>query len=107
MEDPMSTPKTTPIIVEYTFDPPITDDEWDAQAERVSECLDVRNVKWVRSYMSLDRRRRICIFEAADAEAVREAYRRGKAKFERVWSAELIEEDPDEEVTPATGVTED
>jgi hypothetical protein len=85
------------IIVEYAFDPPITDEAWDALADRVSPCLDERHAKWVTSYLSLDRRRRICVFEAADAEAVRQAYRMSSVRFERAWTAEQILDDDDGE----------
>jgi hypothetical protein len=47
----------------------------------------------VRSFVALDRKRRICIFDAPDAEAVRESYRSAGVRFERVWSAEEITED--------------
>jgi hypothetical protein len=40
--------------------------------------------------MSLDRKRRICVFEAPDADAVRISYRSAGVKFERVWAAEQI-----------------
>ncbi len=81
------------IIVEYTFDPPITDEAWDELADRVGPCLDARHATWVTSYLSLDRSRRICVFEAKDAEAVRQAYRLSNVKFERVWTAEQIQDD--------------
>jgi hypothetical protein len=85
------------IIVETAFDPPISEEEFDAQAERTSDCLEERHARWVTSYMALDRRRRVCVFEARDAEAVREAYRMSGTKFERVWSAEQIRDDDEEE----------
>ena len=44
---------------------------------------------WMRSYLSNDRRRMVCHFEAADAEAARESYRAAGVKFERVWAANL------------------
>jgi hypothetical protein len=81
------------IIVETTFDPPISDEEFDRQAETVAPCLDERHATWVTSYMALDRRRRVCVFEARDAEAVRQAYRMSGVKFERVWAAEQIKDD--------------
>lgn len=40
-----------------------------------------------RSFLSTDRRRMICAFEAADAEAVRTAYRSAGEAFDRVWVA--------------------
>ncbi|HVO31738.1 MAG TPA: nickel-binding protein [bacterium] len=81
----------TQLICEYEFDHPIGDDEWDEMATRLEDCLNVRGVVWKRSYLALDRLRRICVYEAADAEAVREAYRRAKVKFTRIWAAEAIE----------------
>jgi hypothetical protein len=81
------------VIVETVFDPPITEEEFDALAEQVSHCLDERHATWVTSYMALDRRRRVCVFDAKDAEAIRQAYRMSGVKFERVWAAEQIEDD--------------
>jgi hypothetical protein len=83
------------IILESVFDPPISEEEFDQLAEKVSSCLEERNATWVTSYMALDRRRRVCVFEAHDAEAVRQAYRMSGVKFERVWAAEQIKDDDD------------
>jgi hypothetical protein len=81
------------VIVEYAFDPPITEEEFDRMAEQLDPCLEGRDVRWVQSFLSLDRRRRICVFEAPDAEAVREAYRSARIGFERAWAAEAIMDD--------------
>jgi hypothetical protein len=79
------------LIVEQTFDPPLTDEEHDRAAARLDPCLAAHGARWVRSYLSLDRRRMFCEFEAADAEAVRASYRSAGFAFERVWNAELFE----------------
>jgi hypothetical protein len=84
------------IILEATFDPPVTEDQMDAIADRVSPCLDERHARWITSYMATDRRRRVCVFEAVDAEAVRQAYRMAGLKFDRVWTAEQIIDDSEE-----------
>ena len=55
---------------------------------RLDPCLDAHGVRWIRSYLSLDRRRMICEFEAADAEAVRSSFRSAGVSFARVWAAE-------------------
>jgi hypothetical protein len=81
------------IIVEQSFDPPITEEEFDALAEKTAPCLEERHATWVTSYFALDRRKRICIFDAKDAEAVRQAYRLAGVKFERAWTAEQILDD--------------
>ena len=43
----------------------------------------------MRSYVSKDRKRLICEFEAADAEQVRTSYRNAGVNFERCWSADM------------------
>jgi hypothetical protein len=81
------------MIVETVFDPPATEADMDAIAAKLEPCLEGHDVRWVRSYMSLDRRRRVCVFEAADADSVRVSYRSAGVQFERVWPAEAIEDD--------------
>jgi hypothetical protein len=84
------------IIVEYKFDLPLTDEEFDAMARKLDPCLEARSARWVQSFLAQDRTRRICIFEAADAESVREAYRTAKVGFERAWAADAITDDEEE-----------
>ncbi len=81
------------IIVKYAFDPPISDEAFDEVFDKTNRCLD----------LALDRKRRICVFEAKDAEAVRQAYRMAGTKFERVWSAEQISNDEESEDAEAGG----
>jgi hypothetical protein len=81
------------MIVEYEFDPPATEEELDAMADKLEPCLEGRDVRWVRSFVAADRRRRICIFDAPDADQVRASYRSAGVAFVRVWAAEEITED--------------
>lgn len=81
------------MAVEQTFEKPITNEEMNAMARRVDPCLEAHGATWVRSYVSSDRKRVICEFEAADAEKVRESYRSAGVQFERVWSAEVFSRD--------------
>jgi hypothetical protein len=78
-------------IVERSFSPPLTELELDAVEQRMAPCLDLYNVRWVRSYWSDDRKHMICEYEAMDAESVRKVQREAGAKFERVWPAQLLE----------------
>lgn len=61
-------------VVERTFDPGL---EIPATSEGADQCLGVvsRNsregVTWVHSYVSDDRRRSYCVYDAPDPEAVR------------------------------------
>ena len=79
------------LVVEQSFDPPLTDEAYDAMSRRIDPCLAAYQVRWLRSLVAPDRRRMICAFEAADAEAVRAAYRSAGEKFDRVWVAEVFE----------------
>jgi hypothetical protein len=79
------------IIVERSFDPPLTQDDLDAIGRRVGGCLDLYRVRWIRSYFSADRRRMVCEYEAADAQSVRDVQNTAQAPFERVWPAEVME----------------
>jgi hypothetical protein len=77
------------LIVEQTFEKPLSDADHDASAHLLSPCLAAHGATWKRSYLSVDRLRMVCHFEAVDAEAVRASYRSAGLKFDRVWSAEL------------------
>jgi len=76
------------LILEKEFDPPLSPEQHDEEARQAEPCLEARGVRWIRSYLSTDRRRMICEFEAADAEAVRDAFRSAGLPFVRVWAAE-------------------
>jgi len=80
------------IIVERTFTPPLTDQEMNALMERMAPCLEIYNVRWLRSWISQDRQRGICEYEAADAESVRNVQREAKATFDQVWTAGVVAE---------------
>jgi hypothetical protein len=78
------------IVMERSFEVPLSDDEMAAQGKRLDECLELRQGAWARSYIAADRRRMICEFEAPDAESVREALRSAGQTFDHVWSAEVF-----------------
>jgi hypothetical protein len=77
------------IIVEQVYDPPLTDEEHTRMSARIDQCLQLRNARWVRSYLSDDRRRMVCEFEAPDAQSVRDAYHSAGASAERIWGSTL------------------
>jgi Nickel responsive protein SCO4226-like len=81
------------IIVEYVFDPPATEEEHDRIGQQLGPCLEGRDVRYVQTFISLDRRRRVCVFEAPDAETLRTSYRSANVAFERMWAAERITAD--------------
>jgi hypothetical protein len=77
------------VVIETAFDPPLTDEEHNRLAPKIDQCAGIRNARWMRSYLSVDRKQMFCEFEAPDAEAVRDAYRSAGVGFVRAWQAEL------------------
>jgi len=77
------------LIVETTFETPLTDEEHNRMARRLDPCLEAHGARWLASYLAHDRSRMVCEFEAPDAEAVRASYRSADAAFVRVWSTEV------------------
>jgi hypothetical protein len=78
------------LIVEYDFTPPITDQALENMAKALRPCLEVRNVKRIRTVLSEDRTHGFCEFEAPDAETLREAYRVARVSFRKVWPAQHL-----------------
>ncbi len=78
-------------IVERSFSSPFTDQDLSDVGERMAPCLELHDVSWIRSYLSEDRLRMVCEYEARDAESVRKVQHESSAKFDRVWPGQLIE----------------
>ena len=81
------------LVLEQAFEKPITPEELNDAAKRVDRCLEAHGARWMRSYLSTDRKRIICEFEAADAEQVRESYRSAGVNFDSCWSADVYSRD--------------
>ena len=77
-------------IVERSFSPPMSDSELSAISERMAPCLELHGVHWIQTHLSADRQRMVCVYEAPDAERVRKVQHEARAKFDRVWPAQLI-----------------
>lgn len=77
------------LIVEYEFSPPITDEGLAQMATALGPCMQARNLKRVRTVISVDRTRGYCEFEAPDAESLREAYRTARIPFRAVWTGRV------------------
>jgi ribosomal protein L11 methylase PrmA len=75
------------IVVEESFDPPLTAEIHAHLTSQLKPCLELRDATWISSHMSTDRTRCICIYEAKDAQAVRDAYQRAGFKYDRVWAS--------------------
>ncbi len=83
------------LIVEQSWEQPLSDDEHSRVAKRLDGCLEQHGARWLRTYLSTDHKRMVCEFEAPDAEAVRQSYRSAGVQFERAWTAEVYTRDPE------------
>lgn len=84
----------TDIFVERRFETPMTEA---ALAERIAQaesCFARHRAARRSSYLSLDRRRILCRFDAPDAESVRLALRYAGARTGRVWAGTFVTTDP-------------
>jgi hypothetical protein len=89
------------LIVEQSFALPPTQEEEHNAARRIDACLERFGARWMRSYVSLDRLRMVCEFEAPDAESVRTAYHTAGVHFDRVWTANVYARVDTPSVVPA------
>jgi len=78
------------VVVERILDQPYTEEDLRALESRSATCLELHQVKRVKSYLSRDRSRLICIYSAPDAEAVRHANRMAGFGFESIWTADAF-----------------
>ncbi|HVW24124.1 MAG TPA: nickel-binding protein [Polyangiaceae bacterium] len=76
------------VVAEYRYAEPLTAEQYARDAPRLADCLEVREARLVATYVSRDGTRRISVFDAADAESVRNAHRSANVRFESIWSAE-------------------
>jgi hypothetical protein len=78
------------IIVERTFEAPLTEADLREVEARMKPCLSIYGVRWIRSFWSADRRRMICEYEAADMASVRNVQQESRALFDRMWTGEVL-----------------
>jgi hypothetical protein len=93
------------LIVENTFESAVTDESRRAWTRSLTPCLEVYGARWARSYLSRDRKRMICEFEAPDAESIRSAIRNAGLVYERVWVADMYGPDVPGTPDPPPGKT--
>lgn len=77
------------VVVERRFEAAVTLDEIQAIEDAGASCLKARNVAFARTFFSRDRKRMVCLYQAPDAESVREAQRLAGMPVEAVWRFRL------------------
>ncbi len=78
------------VVVERLFDEPVTLEEMQAIEDAGAGCLEMRDVRFARTYFSSDRKRMLCLYTAPDAESVRQAQREAGMPVESVWAFEIL-----------------
>lgn len=76
-------------VVERTYDPPISPRTLYDLSKLLAPCNAARDIKWLVTHFSDDGSRAVCMYEAFDAERVREANRVAGLAFDRVWAANV------------------
>lgn len=84
------------VVVERRFDGPVALAEIQAIEDAGASCLEMRNVRFLRTFFSADRQRMLCLYSAPDAESVRQAQREAGMPVERVWSFQRLENTTDD-----------
>jgi hypothetical protein len=74
------------VIVERSFEEPVTLQEIQDIEDAGVACLDMRDVRFIQTFFSADQKRMICLYEAPDAESVRQAQREAGVPFNDVWA---------------------
>ncbi len=83
------------VVVYRNFDVPVVLDELQAVEDAHAHCLELHGVRFIRSYLSLNRRHMICQYAAPDAESVRTAQRQATMPVDAVWAFQRLLPDGD------------
>lgn len=74
------------VIVERSFEDAVELQALQSIEDTGIRCLEIRNVRFLRTYFSADRRRMLCLYAAPDAESVRQAQREAGMPFDEAWA---------------------
>jgi hypothetical protein len=74
------------VLVERSFDDGVVLQDIQDIEDAGIRCLEIRHVRFLRTFFSADRKRMICLYEAPDAESVRQAQREAGAPFDEAWA---------------------
>lgn len=73
------------VMVSRTFVDPVEVSDIQAIEDAASHCLDIRHVRFVKTFFSSDRKRMMCLYHAPDAESVRNAQLEANMPVESIW----------------------
>lgn len=78
-------------VVERAFEAPLSLAAIEELEARLSSCFESYCVRRLQSYLARDGRRLVCLYDAPDAESVRQIQRRAGIPYERLWRAFVSE----------------
>ncbi|MCE8015476.1 DUF4242 domain-containing protein [Halomonas sp. MCCC 1A17488] len=87
------------VMVERHFAAPVTFEAIQALEDAGAACLNNHQVRFLRTFFSLDRQRMLCLYHAPDAESVRLAQHQAGMPVTRIWAFRRIA--PEVDSTPA------
>lgn len=85
----MSERATVNVILERSWDPPLTEADMRVILTTPQDCFDLHRVAWQGSMLSADGRELVCHFNAPDAESARIALQQAGADVARLWPGTL------------------
>lgn len=88
------------VVVERSFDEATAFADVQRAEQAVAWCLEQHDVHFRRSYLSLDGRSMVCLYDAPDAESIRTTQRKGGLPFARIWAATELPGPSGETETP-------
>ena len=78
------------VLVERRFEQPTNFADIQHLENAGASCLQSHRVRFLKSFLSRDRRRMLCLYEAPDSESVRLAEDQAKVPYERAWTCQLL-----------------
>ena len=78
------------VIGEISFDAPIAPVELAKLQCSDGWCFGNRRVRLVRVFLARNRKRAVLLFEAPDAESVRQAFRHTQTHFDDIWPCATV-----------------
>lgn len=74
------------VIVERSFENGVELADIQGIEDAGARCLEIRKVRFLRTFFAADRRRMLCLYAAPDAESVRQAQREAGVPFDEAWA---------------------
>jgi len=74
------------VLVIRSFEDPVELHDMQVIEDAGAWCLETRDVRFIRTYFAADHKRMVCLYEAPDAESVRQAQREAGVPFDDAWS---------------------